>query len=91
MKVGKLRIFEYLHKKAEAAVHRTLRPYVGQLIEEMHEKLAFEGECEDEDIPDCDNCEYHGECPYEPHTIYQAPPGFLLIRSGPPPGPHDLN
>jgi len=91
MKAGKLRILEYLRKKAKATVHRLLRFHVGLLMEEMAERLEFEGECEDEDIPDCSDCEYHGSCPYEPGTMYQAPPGFILLRPGPPPGPHDLN
>lgn len=91
MSIGKLKVVEWLHARAEAAVHKLLRPYVGRLMEEMAEKLAFEGECEDEDIPDCDACENHGSCPYEPHTMYQAPLGFILVRPGPPPGPHDLN
>jgi hypothetical protein len=91
MSIGKLKVVEWLHARVEAAVHKLLRPYVGRLMEEMAEKLAFEGECEDEDIHDCGSCEHHGDCPYEPQTIYQAPPGFVLVRRGPPPGPHELN
>jgi len=87
----KLHLFERIRDRLDAAIHRLLRPYVGRLMEEMAEKLAFEGECEDEDIPDCDNCEHHGDCPWEPQTIYQAPPGFILVRRGPPPGPRDMN
>jgi len=72
-------------------LHRMLRPHVGQIIEEMHERLEFDGECEDEDIPDCSTCEHHGDCPFEPGTVYEPPPGFLLVRPGPPPHPWSIN
>lgn len=87
MKVGKLRIFQYIHAKVEATVHRLLRPYVGNLME----KMAFEGECEDDDLPDCDQCENHGHCPFEIGVSYQAPPGYTLVRPGPPPDPRNVN
>lgn len=68
-------------------VHRLLRPHVGRIIEEMHERMEFEGECEDEDIPDCENCAHHGGCPFEPGTVFEyppPPPGFVLVQMGPP-------
>jgi hypothetical protein len=72
-------------------LHRFLRPHVGRIIEEMFERMQFEGECEDEDIPDCAHCEHHGHCPYEPHVPYEPPPGYVLLRPGPPPHPWDIN
>lgn len=57
----------------------------------MHERLEFDGECEDEDIPDCSTCEHHGDCPFEPGTVYEPPPGFILVRPGPPPHPWSVN
>lgn len=87
MKVGKLHILDYIHAKAEGVVHRLLRPYVGRLME----KMAFEGECEDDDLPDCEKCPDHGHCPFEVGVPYQAPPGYMLVRPGPPPNPHDVN
>lgn len=67
----------------DRAVSYALRPYVGRLMEEMSAKLEFEGECEDEDIPDCLNCEHSGHCPWEPGLSYEPPPGFVLVRRGP--------
>lgn len=68
--------------------HRLLRPYVGRIIEEMHS-----GECEDEDVPDCESCAQHGVRPFEPGTVFQyppPPPGFVLIQTGPP-DPYRIN
>ena len=86
MKVGKLHIFDYIRGRAEAVVHRLLRPYVGRLMEEMAAKWESEAECEDEDIPDCDGCEHEGDCPFEPGTIFEhrTPPGYILVKRGPP-------
>jgi len=91
MKVGKLRILAYIREKADAAVHRLLRPYVGRLMEEIVERWESDAECEDEDIPDCEHCEHSGHCPYEPQAVYEPPPGYILVRPGPPPPPWSIN
>ena len=72
-------------------LHRVLRPHVGRIMEEMAARWEFEGECEDEDIPDCDGCDHHGHCPWEAQEPYTPPPGYMLVRPGPPPHPWDIN
>jgi len=91
MSVGKLRLIQYIRGHLDAAIHRLLRPYVGRLMEKMAAEVTFEGECEDDDLPDCDACDQHGHCPFEVGEMYQAPPGFMLVRPGPPPDPRDMN
>lgn len=70
-----------------------LRPHVGRMMAQLAEEWEVD-DCPDADIPDaeeCAACEYHGHCPYEPGVVMEAPPGFVLVRSGPPPSPSDLN
>lgn len=75
---------------AGRAVHRLLRPYI-EAVEAA--KQAAETECppEDEDIPDCENCDNHGHCIFEPQAVYSPPPGYMLVRPGPPPHPWSVN
>lgn len=68
----------------DRAVSHMLRPYVGRLVEELVAKLEFEGRCEDEDIPDCANCPHHGDCPWEPGTIYNVPAQVVFRLLTPP-------
>jgi len=83
------KVFKRLEDRVSGVIHNLLRPFVRRIVEQM----LSEAECgfDEEDIPDCDSCEHQGECAWKSGAVYEPPPGFLLIRPGPPPGSEDLN
>lgn len=85
------RAYHFLGRAYMAVAYRLLRPHIMSVLDEIAARWRFEGSCEDEDVPDCENCSHHGHCPYEPQVTYEPPPGYMLVRPGPPPHPWEIN
>lgn len=99
MKDRKLSVAYWLGRKVGETAARVINRFrrsrddLDVMIDAAMEMVASEAEClpEEEDIPDCEACVHHGHCPWEPQTMYEPPPGFILVRPGPPPHPWSIN